>query len=194
MTDQPPTNHIDHGESGTDQPPTTPDMVPLKDAAAILGISVNAVRQRLKRGTLEGVKTDAGWLVNPTPTNHRPTTPETTSNQPPTTPATTDQPPTDHSNKAREIDLSPLVDELRDLRKENAQLHSMAAWLVSQNAHLERQLEELRTIDATENPAVNTPGSPESASSSADDVGHGQGQDSASGGTWGRLWRWLRGS
>src|SRR5215207_9065020 len=71
MTDQPlehATNHADqkptdHGR--VDQPPTdqptTSAPVPIEEAAAALGITVNAVRQRLKRGTLTGIKTDAGW-------------------------------------------------------------------------------------------------------------------------------------
>ncbi len=73
MTDQP----ADYLADQSDQPPTdhatTPAPVPIEEAAAALGISVNAVRQRLKRGTLTGIKTDAGWLVDVLPTNRRPT-------------------------------------------------------------------------------------------------------------------------
>lgn len=120
-------------------------MVPIKEAAATLGITVNAVRQRLKRGTLHGVKTPSGWLVDPT---------TATTDQPPTmdatTPgdaaATTDQPPTDHGAG---VDLSGLVAMIDDLRRENAQLHGAAAFLLAQNARLEAELRELRSIEAT---------------------------------------------
>jgi DNA-binding Lrp family transcriptional regulator len=141
MSDQPPTNHPGHVQDETDRPPTTPAMVSLKEAATTLGISVNAVRQRIKRGTLEGVKTSAGWLVDPTPTTDRP--PTTSATTPMNVVATTDQPPTNHP-----VDLSPLVDEMRDLRKENAQLHSMAGWLVSQNVALRQEVDRLRMIEA----------------------------------------------
>jgi hypothetical protein len=46
------------------------DSLTLNEAAAILGISVNAVRQRIKRSTLKGTKSSDGWLVDlttPTP-------------------------------------------------------------------------------------------------------------------------------
>jgi len=37
--------------------------IPVHDAAHLLGISENAVRARLRRGTLIGVKRDASWYV-----------------------------------------------------------------------------------------------------------------------------------
>lgn len=175
MSDQPPTNHTDHDKEIPDQPPTTPDMVPLKEAAEILGISVNAVRQRLKRGTLQGVKTPAGWVVSPT--TDRP--PTTAGNQTPTTPAATDQPPTDH------VDLSQLVELVDTLRKENAQLSGAAAWLLSQNAQLQRELQDLRTIEATASEGQNRPESDETGA-------HGAGVDHGGGALLRRIWRLFR--
>jgi hypothetical protein len=59
----------------TDQRPTATDheSAPVRiDEAAVLGITANAVRQRLKRGTLPGEKTAAGWVVwLPTNRPHR---------------------------------------------------------------------------------------------------------------------------
>jgi hypothetical protein len=54
----------------TDQPPTNYEQVSLEETALRLGITVNAVRQRLKRGTLIGVKTPDGWLVANRPTTN----------------------------------------------------------------------------------------------------------------------------
>ncbi len=72
----------DHGRS--DQPPTdrltTPEPVPIEEAAAALGISVNAVLQRLKRGTLTGIKTDAGWSMSCRPHVDRPETSDRPTN------------------------------------------------------------------------------------------------------------------
>ncbi len=40
-----------------------PTTVPIAEAAARLGISVDAVRKRIQRGKLTGQKTDSGWTV-----------------------------------------------------------------------------------------------------------------------------------
>ncbi|MBA3275645.1 MAG: hypothetical protein H0T72_07615, partial [Chloroflexia bacterium] len=90
-TDRPP-SHDD--QPATDQP-TTPALVSLEDAADALGITVNAVRQRIKRGTLIGVRTETGWLVDMVATNQelgndRPTT------RPTNQAAVSDRPRTNH--------------------------------------------------------------------------------------------------
>ncbi len=65
--------------------------VPIAEAAARLGISVDAVRKRIQRGTLTGQKTDTGWTVVWTEPDIRPDTVQTPVPEP-----------------------SALVDELRD--------------------------------------------------------------------------------
>ncbi len=40
-----------------------PTTVPIAEAAARLGVSVDAVRKRIQRGKLTGHKTDSGWTV-----------------------------------------------------------------------------------------------------------------------------------
>jgi hypothetical protein len=47
-------------------------MVPMAEAAARLGISVDAVRKRIARGKLTGHKTDQGWTVVWTEPDSRP--------------------------------------------------------------------------------------------------------------------------
>ena len=72
MADRPPTDPTDPSAVAADRPtghgePGRP--VSLEEAADRLGITANAVRQRLKRGTLAGHKTPAGWVVV-LPTDH----------------------------------------------------------------------------------------------------------------------------
>ena len=85
MTDHP-SRH--HPESVRTPVPTT---VPIAEAAARLGITVDAVRKRIQRGTLTGHKTDTGWTVVWIEPDIRPDTVQTAV-----------------------PDLAPLVDELRD--------------------------------------------------------------------------------
>ena len=68
-----------------------PTTVPIAEAAARLGISVDAVRKRIQRGKLTGQKTDTGWTVVWIEPDIRPDTVQTAV-----------------------PDLAPLVDELRD--------------------------------------------------------------------------------
>jgi hypothetical protein len=68
-----------------------PTPVPIAEAAARLGITVDAVRKRIQRGTLTGEKTDTGWTVVWTEPDIRPDGVQTAV-----------------------PDLAPLVDELRD--------------------------------------------------------------------------------
>ena len=101
--DQP---HDAADQPATDQP-TTPAPVSLEGAALTLGITVDAVRQRIKRGTLIGIKTDAGWLVDVVAANQE---------------SGTDRPtrrPTNHTSSATDhrptIDLAPMVNHIATL-------------------------------------------------------------------------------
>ena len=78
MTDQP----LD-APSHTDVPHTG---IPVYDAAHLLGISENAVRARLRRGTLVGVKHDTSWYVLLRDTDVPTVTPSTKSDVPPDAP------------------------------------------------------------------------------------------------------------
>jgi len=46
-----------------------PDMVSVTEAAEMLGITVQAVRQRLESGSLTGVKVGATWVIPAAPLN-----------------------------------------------------------------------------------------------------------------------------
>ncbi len=156
MSDQPSDHVTDHEPTsgdGRDQPPadhsTTPALLTLEEAAASLGITVNAVRQRIKRGTLIGIKTDAGWLVD---VDHRPAMdrPSVGATNQPTDHATTptDQQPT--------IDLAPLADLIDDLTRRNADLAATAALWQTRAAHLEDRLKQLTAGETVPEPPGST--------------------------------------
>jgi len=126
-----------------DQPtnqPTDHELASLEEAAARLGITVNAVRQRMKRGTLTGRKTAGGWLVEWRPTttmvgDHAPT-------DRPTTPVGRRPTTTDHA-------ASEAVGALREILAEER------AALADERAKVERLVEaaavwQVRAIQAEE--------------------------------------------
>ena len=130
-TDRPP-GRVD--QPATDQP-TTPALVSLEDAADTLGITVNAVRQRIKRGTLTGIKTDAGWLVDMVATDQESGTDRPTTRPTNHTSAATDHRPT--------IDLAPLVDHIATLEDQVQRLaESNTMWQIRAR-QAEEQLKQL---------------------------------------------------
>ena len=128
----------------TDQPPTDQDdapvLVSLEEAAAELGISVNAVRQRIKRHTVAAVKTEAGWLVDMVATNQRPTT------QRPTDQATNQ--PTDHvvgaTNQQPTTDLAPLADLIEKQTKQISDLSAAVGMWQSWAMHLDGEVKQVK--------------------------------------------------
>jgi hypothetical protein len=159
MTDQPTDQandqmvDADQPHDAGDQPATdqltTPAMVSLDDAALTLGITVNAVRQRIKRGTLIGIKTDAGWLVDMVATNQE---------------SGTDRPtrrPTNHTSSATDhrptIDLAPMVNHIATLEDQLQRLtEASTMWQIRA-----RQAEEqLKALTAGESEPASSQGSP----------------------------------
>jgi hypothetical protein len=145
--DQP---HDADGQPATDQP-TTPALVSLEDAALTLGITVNAVRQRIKRGTLIGIKTDAGWLVDVVATNQE---------------SGTDQPtrrPTNHTSSATDhrptIDLTPMVDHIAVLEDQVQRLtEASTMWQVrarqAEDKLLQLQAGESEPASSQDSPTI----------------------------------------
>jgi hypothetical protein len=150
MDDRPANRSIDHdgAPAATDRPPTNPAaMVPLEEAAARLGISVNAVRQRIKRRTLLGVRTGAGWLVA--------TDPATTATG---CRDDTDQPPTDHRPQPTDqADIAPLVGLVADLTRENRELAAAAAVWQIRAMQAEERLKQLTAGETSESPDLPEP-------------------------------------
>jgi hypothetical protein len=129
--DQP---HDAGDQPATDQP-TTSDLVSLEDAALTLGITVNAVRQRIKRGTLTGIKTDAGWLVDMVATNQ-----ESGTDRPTTRPTNHTAPPTDHRPT---IDLAPMVNHIATLEEQVQRLTEASTMWQVRARQAEEQLLQL---------------------------------------------------
>ncbi len=169
--DQPP-GHVD--QPATDQP-TTPALVTLEDAAGTLGITVNAVRQRIKRGTLTGIKTEAGWSVDMVATNQ-----ESGTDRPTTRPTNQAASATDHRPT---IDLAPLVSHIATL-EDQVQRLTEASTLWQERA---RSLEQRLLALTAGTPSPETP--PETAPEA---VGSPQTSDPAPTGPaawWRRFWR-----
>jgi hypothetical protein len=118
---QPPANHT--GGAG---------MVSLAEAALTLGITVNALRQRIKRGTVRAVKTEAGWLVA---TNRQPTASSRSTNYQPTTIET--------------AGLAPLAAMVADLARDNRELAAAAAVWQERARVLEDRLLALSAGDSS---------------------------------------------
>ena len=155
MTDQPTGQN---NRPPGDHRPTTADHapVPIEAAADRLGITVNAVRQRIKRGTLEGYKTPAGWVVViDRPTSDQPPT-STTDQRPTTGDQPTNQRPTT-TNQAATVDLTPLAAVISDLTRENRQLAEAAtAWQV-RAMQAEERLTQLTAGASTDDDIRDTP-------------------------------------
>ncbi len=152
-TDQANDQMVDADQPATDQP-TTPAMVSLDDAALTLGITVNAVRQRIKRGTLIGIKTDAGWLVDVVATNQ-----ESGTDRPTRRPSNHTAPPTDHRPT---IDLTPMVDHIAMLEDQLQRLTEASTMWSIRARQAEEQLKALGS-GSTPQEAVGSPRSDETA-------------------------------
>jgi len=114
--------------------PETPDRqrqattVSVAEAAHALGISHDALRSRLRRGTLEGFKDGDEWRVV-LPADRQPT-----GNAPPQQAAT---------GRPTGNDLSPLVDLIERQAAELQRLAASSAMWQTRAVHLEDQLKQL---------------------------------------------------
>jgi hypothetical protein len=116
MSDQPP-SVIDHDNDR----PTDRTRLSLNDAAEQLGISINTVCQRIKRGTLRGEKTWTGWVVFFLADQ---ATTYDTGRRPTDQPSATTRPAT---NRPRDqAAIAPLPDLIADLSRQNQELAAAA--------------------------------------------------------------------
>ena len=129
MIDRSPPDVVDHdttrptdhacARDTTDHDPTDPDGLTIDGAAAVLQITPNAVRQRIKRGSLRARKTDAGWRVW-VPADH--------ATMPAAGRSATDRPrPAARMRPTDQTDLAPLADLIARLSRENAELAANSA-------------------------------------------------------------------
>ncbi len=182
------------GDTPPDVPRNTPhhdgthgthhDSVPVHDAARLLGISENAVRARLRRGSLNGVKHGTSWYVSlhhmDVPTEHHTSQRDTPSD---------DDKPSDGTHQPRTATPHDVPDDARgvalvelvaDLSQRNAELAAAAAMWQTRAAHLEDRLKQLTAGVTPSETVPEPPGSPET-------------NDTGPRGLLDRLLRWWRG-
>ncbi len=112
--------------------------------------SRNAVRQRIKRGTLTGSKTEAAWLVDMVATNQ-----ESGTDRPTTRPTNHTSSATDHQPT---IDLAPLVSHIATLEDQVQRLTEASTIWQVRARQAEEQLKQLTagTTDSDIEPQPNT--------------------------------------
>lgn len=155
MSDRP-SNVVDHDN---DQPNNhNKDLLglSLEDAADQLGITVNAVRQRIKRGTINAERTNDGWVVflsTDQPTKVGRST--GTANRPSVEPHSVAGQPTDQAS------IEPLVELISDLTRQNAELSAAAALWQERARFLGERLNALEAgaIPQSESAGVRAPNS-----------------------------------
>ena len=171
-----------HDDMTTDDSPlqqhhadTTTESVSVTEAADLLGISPDAVRARIHRGTLSATKHDTLWRVHLS-ADGKPYRP-------------TDMHPTDQTVSTTPAPVDALVDHLHHLQGEVRYLRERLEEADRQRDHLQHQLadERRRTDTLTAlSASVSTP-------ANANDGDVERHTDTASSGILARLRRWLAG-
>lgn len=155
---------------GTRQDATVAPTVTVPEAARILNVSTDAVRSRLRRGTLPGMKVASEWHVpltalhdtrqgaQPSPTGAQQDTSEGQQD------ATVDRQEgrREADRTATVVDVAPLAGLIDDLTRRNADLAAAAAMWQTRAAHLEDRLKQLSAGEIVAQTAPESPGSPES--------------------------------
>jgi hypothetical protein len=147
-TDRPTTDHVvtDHRPTTGDHSPD-PAPVTLAEAAVTLGITSNAVRQRLKRGTLTGEKTAGGWVVwLPADQATTGVVGRSVTDQPPTTGRPTGDRPRPTTDAG--VDLGPLAELIARQGDEIGRLRETAAVWQVRAMQAEERLKQLPAGDA----------------------------------------------
>lgn len=182
---------------------TAYDVVDVAEAASRLGVTPDAIRARLHRGTLAGEKVDKQWRVHlpvaspghsadisrqdgaREPTGARQ---DATGKQQGTT-ASGDS--TDRTRQeAPTADLEPLAELIGDLTRRNEELSAAVGMWQARAMHLEEQVKQLTaTVEHTGEAA----GSPEPNETSDEASAEGEPEMIAERSVWARLRRWIAG-
>jgi hypothetical protein len=164
---------LDH-TGGTRQDAT----VTVIDAARILGVSTDAVRARLRRGTLEGEKIEGEWHVR---LPHRQDADRTSAEPTGTQQDGTGIRPAEQQDSDRiptVVDLTPLTELIERQAKELADLREAGTFLTIRNRHLEDRLKQLTSGEIVPGTVPEPPGAPRT-------------NETGPRGVWGRVRRWI---
>lgn len=153
----------------TGQDATVAPTVTVPEAARILEVSTDAVRSRLRRGTLEGVKIAGEWHVplralhdtrqdtQPSPTGQRQDAADPQQDATGDRQAGQQEP----DRVATVMDVAPLADLIDHLTRRNADLAAAAAMWQTRAAHLEDRLKQLTAGETPRGAVPEPPGSPQ---------------------------------
>lgn len=168
----------DRDQQDADRTPT----VDVAEAARRLGVTPDAVRARLHRGTLDGEKVDGAWRVR------LPAEEPTGTQQDVRQDATAENDSTDRTRQdAPTGDLAPMAQLIADLARRNEELAASVGMWQSRAHHLEEQLKQLTaTVEST----GEAPSEPETIEDDDQDVGTGEDTFES---VWARLARWWKG-
>jgi hypothetical protein len=154
MDDRTPTGEQQDTTVENDRPDVTRQdaTVGVVEAAHLLGITTDAVRARLRRGTLQGHKVNGEWqVIIPAPTVGQQ---DATERQ---------QDATGNTDRiATTIDLAPLVDHIAGLERQVQQLTEAATGWQIRARQAEDRLEMLTVGKTDPGAAQEAPGSPRS--------------------------------
>jgi hypothetical protein len=172
MNDRTPTGEQQDTTVENDRPDVTRQdaTVGVVEAAHLLGTTTDAVRARLRRGTLQGHKVNGEWqVIIPAPTVGQQ---DATERQ---------QDATGNTDRiATTIDLAPLVDHIAGLERQVQQLTEAATGWQIRARQAEDRLEALTTGEMPREPVPEPPGSPTT-------------NDTGPQGLWDRVRRWMGG-
>jgi len=158
--DRPPTEEQQDGQQDADRHDVTRQdaTVGVVEAAHILGTTTDAVRARLRRGTLQGHKVDGEWqVIIPAPTVGQQDATEHRQD------ATVDRQDAQQSgDRMPTVDLAPLADLIERQAKELADLREAAAIWQVRARQAEEQLKVLTAGNVAPDNAPEATESPES--------------------------------
>ncbi len=155
-TDRTPTEEQQDGRQDADRPDVTRQdaTVDVVEAAHLLGTTTDAVRAKLRRGTLQGHKVDGEWqVIVPAPTVGQQDATEHRQD------VTADRQDAQQSvDRMPTVDLAPLADLIERQAKELADLREAAAIWQVRARQAEEQLKQLTagTTDSDIEPQPNT--------------------------------------
>lgn len=180
-------------------------LLSVAEAAAALGVSTDAIRKRLARGTIEGEKVDGQWQVF-VPVD-APDTDAPVSD----TRRASDQDTSGQTSEIRTADLQATIEDLRarldwaqgeqsDLRSTLADVITQAAddrrradTLQAMNQRAQDRIRELEALTAGHAGDIEAVGSTESDETPSTGISTTPETGGAPGGMWQRVRRWLSG-